>query len=116
MLTFHHDMTSGLQYLLPFESDELLCIITLTVHFQLTIFKISIQTNHTHVLQNMKQSGRNLLIIWNDVWTISGTLLAHKILAQKSELVKYLKTTFSPHVRRLPVHAHNLRYQNHDHF
>ena len=46
MLTLHHDMTSGLQYLLPFESDELLCIITLTVHFQLTIFKISIQTNH----------------------------------------------------------------------
>ena len=46
MLTFHHDMTSGLQYLLPLESDELLCFITLTVHFQLTIFKISIQTNH----------------------------------------------------------------------
>ena len=46
MLTFHHDMTFGLQYLLPLESDELLCISTLTVHFQLTIFKISIQTNH----------------------------------------------------------------------
>ena len=42
----------------------------------------------------------------------SGILLAHKILAtQKSE---YLKTTFSPHVRRL--HAHNLRYQKHDRF
>ena len=41
MLTFHHDMTSGLQYLLPFESDELLCIITLTVHFQLTILNIN---------------------------------------------------------------------------
>ena len=46
MLTFHHDMTSGLQYQLPLESDELLCISTLAVHFQLTIFKISIQTNH----------------------------------------------------------------------
>ena len=43
--------------------------------------------------------------------------MALKILAtQKSELVKYLKTTFSPHVRRLPVHAHNLRYQKHDRF
>ena len=46
MLTFHHDMTSGLQYLLPFENDELLSIMTLTVHFQLKIFKISIQINH----------------------------------------------------------------------
>ena len=46
MLTFHHDMNPVLQHLLPSESDELLCIITLTVHFQLTIFKISIQTNH----------------------------------------------------------------------
>ena len=56
--------------------------------------------------------GRNLVINWNDVANI-GTILAHYwpkfILAtQKSELVKYLKTTFSPHVRRL--HAHNLRY------
>ena len=41
--------------------------------------------------------------------------MAHKILAkQKSELIKYLKTTFSPHVRRL--HAHNLRYQKQDRF
>ena len=46
MLTFHHDVNSGLQHLLPFESDKLLCIITVTVHFQLTIFKISLQTNH----------------------------------------------------------------------
>ena len=46
MLTFHHDMTSGLQYLLPLESDELLYIITLTVHIQLANFKISKQTNH----------------------------------------------------------------------
>ena len=45
----------------------------------------------------------------------SGTLLARKILAtQKSELVKYLKTTFSSHVKRL--HAHNLRYQKQDRF
>ena len=45
----------------------------------------------------------------------SGTLLAHKILAtQKSELIKYPKTTFSPHVRRL--HAYNLRYQKQDRF
>ena len=77
MLTFHHDMTSGLQYLLPLESDELLCIITLTVHFLLTIFEISIQTIFTwHVLQNVKQSGRNLVINWNDVANI-GTILAH---------------------------------------
>ena len=42
-------------------------------------------------------------------------LLAHKILAtHKSELVKYLQTTFSPHVRRL--HAHNLQYQKQDGF
>ena len=41
-------------------------------------------------------------------------LVAHKILAtQKSELVKYLKTTFSPHVR---LHAHNLRYQKQNRF
>ena len=39
-------MTSGLQYLLPLESDELLYIITLTVHIQLANFKISKQTNH----------------------------------------------------------------------
>ena len=58
-------MTSGLQYLLPLENDELLCIITLTVHFQLTIFK-----------QNVKQSGRNLVINWNDVANIV-TTLAH---------------------------------------
>ena len=45
----------------------------------------------------------------------SGTLLAHRILAtQKSELVKYFKTKFSPHVRIL--HAHNLRYQKQDRF
>ena len=31
-----------------------------------------------------------------------------------SELDKYIKTTFSPHVRRL--HAHNLRYQKQDRF
>ena len=71
-----------------------------------------------HVLQNVKQSGRNLVINWNDVANI-GMILAHywpiKFLAtQKSELVKYLKTTFSPHVRRL--HAHNLRYQKQDRF
>ena len=66
------------------------------------------------MLQNVKQSGRNLVIDWNDVAKI-GTLLAHKILAtHKSELVKYLKTTFSPHVRRL--HAYNLRYQKQDRF
>ena len=70
-------MTSGLQYLLPLESDELLCIITLTAHFQLTIFKISIQINHmAYVLQNVKQSGRNLVINWNDVANI-GTNLAY---------------------------------------
>ena len=33
---------------------------------------------------------------------------------QKSEFVKYLKTTFSPHRRRL--NAHNLRYQKQDRF
>ena len=44
----------------------------------------------------------------------SGTLLAHKISAtQKSELFKYLKTTFSPHVRRL--HAHNFRSKTRSH-
>ena len=70
------------------------------------------------MLQNVKQSGRNLVI--NLEWCCqhrddSGTLLAHKILAtQKSELVKYPKTTFSPHVRRL--HAYNLRYQKQDRF
>ena len=69
-----------------------------------------------HVLQNVKQWGRNLVINWmmlpksGRFWHITHVLLAHKILAtQKSELVKYLKTTFSPHVRRL--HAHNLWYQ-----
>ena len=45
----------------------------------------------------------------------SGTFLAHKIKAtQKSELVKYLKTTFRPHERGL--NAHNLRYQKQDRF
>ena len=75
MLTLH-DMTSGLQYLLPLESDELLYISTLIVHFQLTIFKISIQTNHMSCVENVKQSGRNLVINWNDVANI-GTILAH---------------------------------------
>ena len=77
-------MTSGLQYLLPLESDELLYIITLTVHIQLANFKISKQTNHMinhfakmcKMLQNVKQSGRNLVINWNDVAKI-GTILAH---------------------------------------
>ena len=45
----------------------------------------------------------------------SGTFLAHKIKAtQKSELVKYLKTTFKPHERGLNVH--NSRYQKQDRF
>ena len=45
----------------------------------------------------------------------SGTFLAHKIKAtQKSELVKYLKTTFRPHERGL--NAHNLGYQKQDRF
>ena len=71
-----------------------------------------------HVLQNVRQSDRNLVIGMMSTsgrfWHIT-RLLAHKILAtQKSELVKYLKTTFSPHVRRL--HAHNLRYQKQDRF
>ena len=57
MLTFHHDMTSGLQYLLPLESDELSCISTLTVHFQLTILKISIQTNHMACLAKCENIG-----------------------------------------------------------
>ena len=114
MLTFHHDMTSGLQYLLPLESDEFLCIITLTVHFQLAISRISIQTNNMACVAKWETTGPQL------EWCCqhrddSGTLLAHKILAtQKSELVKYLKTTFSPHVRKL--HAHNLRFQNQDCF
>ena len=64
------------------------------------------------MLQNVKQSGRNLVINWNDVASI-GMILAHYwpkffLATQKFERVKYLKTTFSPHVRRL--HAHNLRY------
>ena len=87
MLTFHHDMTSGFQYLLPLESDELLCIVTPTVHFQLTIFKsqyifswqflkYQYKLITWHVLQNVKQLGRNLVINWNDVANI-GTILAH---------------------------------------
>ena len=117
MLTFHHDITSGLQYLLPLESDELLCISTLTVEFQLTIFKISIQTNHMAFLQNVKQSGHNLVIgmmlpTSGPFWYITGPYNFGK--TQKSELVKYLKTTFSPHVRWLQ--AHNLRYQKQDRF
>ena len=72
-------------------------------HSQLTIFKISIQINHMACLAKCESTK----------WCCqhrddSGTLLAHKISAtQKSELFKYLKTTFSPHVRRL--HAHNFR-------
>ena len=69
-------MTSGLQYLLPLESDELLCIITLTVHFQLTILKYQYKLITWYVLQNVKQSGRNLVINWNDVANI-GTILAY---------------------------------------
>ena len=76
MLTFNHDMTSGLQYLLPLESDELLCISALTVHFQLTILKYQYKLITWQVLQNVKQSGRNLVINWNDVANI-GTILAH---------------------------------------
>ena len=55
----------------------------------------------------------NRVVIWSLEWCCqhrddSGTLLAHKISAtQKSQLFKYLKTTFSPDVRRL--HAHHLR-------
>ena len=72
-------------------------------HSQLTIFKISIQINHMACLAKCESTK----------WCCqhrddSGTLLAHKISAtQKSELFEYLKTTFSPHVRRL--HAHNFR-------
>ena len=76
MLTFHHDMTSGLQYLLSLESDELLYIITLTVHIQLAIFRYQYKPITWHVYQNVKQSGRNLVINWNDVASI-GTILAH---------------------------------------
>ena len=77
MLTFRHDMTSGLQYLLPLESDELLCIWRLTVHFfSLQFLKYQYKLITWHVLQNVKQSGRNLVINWNDVANI-GTILAH---------------------------------------
>ena len=83
------------------------------IHFQLTILKISLQTNHVVCLAKCET-------IWWLEWSCQhrddfDTLLAHKILAtQKSALVKYLKTTFSDHVRRL--HAHNLRYQKQDRF
>ena len=76
MLIFHHDMNYGLQYLLPLESDELLYIITLTVYIQLTILKNQYKLITWHVSQNVKQSGRDLVINWNDVANI-GTILAH---------------------------------------
>ena len=69
-------MTSGLQYLLPLESDELLYIITLKVHISWQILKYQYKPITWHVLQNVKQSGRNLVINWNDVAKI-GTILAH---------------------------------------
>ena len=55
----------------------------------------------------MSNSWHHILFEWCcQHWDDSGTLLVHTILAtQKSELVKYLKATSSPHVRRL--HAHN---------
>ena len=45
---------------------------------------------------------------------IPGPVLLKIWATQKSELVKYLKTTFRPHERRL--NAHNLRYQKQDRF
>ena len=81
------------------------------------IYASSRMSGQTNVLQNVKQSGCDLVIgmmlptsgLFRDD---SGT---YKISAtQKSEFVKYLKTTFSPHIRRL--NAHNLRYQKQDRF
>ena len=82
----------------------------------------NINTNKSHgiyiyVLQNVKQSGCDLVI--GMMLPTSGRFRddsgTYKISAtQKSEFVKYLKTTFSPHIRRL--NAHNLRYQKQDRF
>ena len=69
-------MTSGLQYLLPLESDELLYIINSQYIFSWQILKYQNKPITWHVLQNVKQSGRNLVINWNDVAKI-GTILAH---------------------------------------
>ena len=68
-------------------------------------------------MQNVKQSGCDLVI--GMMLPTSGRFRddsgTYKISAtQKSEFVKYLKTTFSPHIRRL--NAHNLRYQKQDRF
>ena len=68
-------MNSGLQYLLPLESDELLCIVTQYI-FSWQFLKYQNKLITWHVLQNVKQSGRNLVINWNDVANIE-TILAY---------------------------------------
>ena len=93
------------------------CVFQLTVHFQLTILKYQYKLSHGMCCKMWN----NRAVIWQLIGMMLPTsgrywhIIGPKNLAtQKSELVQYLKTTFSPHVRRL--HAHILRYIKQDRF